>query len=239
MFSDFHSHFSYEKILFSTKYNQKICVSLISQSDFNDFAKSQFVNNKNIKISFGCHPWHLDFTLVEFLKKQIDEKKVHGIGEFGFDFIKGDFSKNVKMQEEIFLTQCEIAIKHDLPMIFHGVKAFYHFAKYVDMLKKAKACVFHGYSGTYDEAMFFLKKNVNAYFSFGCGLLKNYKKALENISKLPTSVLGLETDDFVEKNGLEKIYLRASELRKINNEEKFVLFCKDLESNFDSIFTQS
>ena len=39
------------------------------------------------------------------------------------------------MQEEIFLTQCEIAIKHDLPMILHGVKAFHHFAKYVDMLQ--------------------------------------------------------------------------------------------------------
>lgn len=239
MFCDFHTHFSSNKLFFNSKVNQKACVSFTSQRDFYIFSQSQFFTNEKIKLSVGCHPWYLDVNFIDFLKNVVHQNSIDGIGEFGFDFLKGNFSKNVKFQEEMFVIQCELAIKNNLPMIFHGVKAFHHFAKYVHLLKKAKACVFHGYSGTYDEAMFFLRKNVNVYFSFGGNLLKNYKKTLENISKLPISVLGLETDDLFEKDDLKKIYMRAAELRKIDNEDKFALFCQDLESNFDCIFTQS
>ena len=101
-----------------------------------------------------------------------------------------------------------------------------------------KACVFHGFSGTYEEANYFLRNDVNAFFSFGGNILKNHKKSIETLEKLPIHRIGLETDnENFEKVKIQEVYKKAFEVKNLENQEKINLFVSQIQHNFDSIFT--
>lgn len=246
MLCDFHCHYfgetEIEKVI---KSSEKISISFYKRADFEWFLSSKFINNSNIKITVGAHPWYLDYNFFEYIKSFLSTKDgknirkvVSGIGEIGFDFVKGDFFNEKDKQEDFFLKQIDLALKNDLPVIIHNVKGFPFFVKHVNLLKKLNACVFHGFSGSYEQGMFFLNHGVNAYFSFGNNILKNHSKSIECLKKLPLTNIGLETDS---ENGkmieISNVYKKAMEVRNIEKQENINNFILQLQTNFDFIFT--
>ena len=86
--------------------------------------------------------------------------------------------------------------------------------------------------------MYFLRHNVNAFFSFGKNLLNNSKKTLDCFKNLPDEKIGLETDkEITQAIKIEDVYKKAFELKKIKNQENINNFMVQIEHNFDSIFT--
>jgi TatD DNase family protein len=61
-------------------------------------------------------------------------------------------------------------------------------------LKRMKAVVFHGFSGTDHDAASLLAAGINAYFSFGTAILNNHKKAQKAVALIPAARLLFETD---------------------------------------------
>jgi len=238
VYQDFHSHFNKDFSANTNLINSQTCFSFHSKKDFLDFFNIFPDNHENIKVVLGVHPWYLDMNLLFFLESVLENEntKIYGIGEVGFDFIKGDFSKNKALQLEFFHYQLYLAEKYNLPLIIHNLKGFHELAKYVKQLKKIKACLFHGFSGSLQEAQFFLKQDVNAFFSFGENILFNRKKAIECVNKLPVNRLGFETDG-KKHISIEKVFFKAKEIKNVTKEEDITIFHTEIKRNFNSIFT--
>lgn len=235
MFCDFHCHYiSENQIKKYLEENIFFALSFYNQSDFENFKKSVYFGNSNIRIVIGCHPWFLNLGNLTFVKNQFKNNSVHGIGEIGFDK-KCD---NFIIQEYYFREQIELAIENNLPVVFHGYKSFDFFKKYLTLLKKLKISIFHGYSGSFSESIYLLKNGVNCKFSFGKNILQENKKAIECIKCLPIENLCLETD-FTEKNNIsiKEVYNKVYTIRQILTEIDKKSFNKSMLNNFFSIFT--
>lgn len=78
---------------------------------------------ENQFLSAGIHPWgavksRFSSTLEE-IERAAKQEKVLAIGEIGLDYLY----PNQEVQKEIFVAQLQIAIKLQLPVIVHCVKA--------------------------------------------------------------------------------------------------------------------
>lgn len=241
MYCDFHTH-SYV----NNDFNIKKCISFYDKVSFDNFLNLNPKNDEKTKLALGVHPWYIDeefFSYIKSLFSEISSKKlqknnISAIGEIGFDFVKNDYDLNC--QQDFFAKQLDFAINHNLPVIIHNVKGFHNLVQNIKNLKKVKSCVFHGYSGTYEEAMYFLRHNVNAFFSFGKNILNNSTKSLDCLKKLPVEKIGLETDCEISKTQnvkIEDVYKKVFDVKKIKNQENINNFMIQIEHNFDSIFT--
>lgn len=240
MYCDFHTH-SFE----NCDSTSKKCISFYDQVSFENFLTSNVKCNDKTKIAIGVHPWYLDEEFFKYIKSLFSEDKsteksikniVSCVGEIGVDFAVKKY--DLAFQLEAFERQLDFAISHNLPVIIHNVKGFHNLVQNIKKLKNVKSCVFHGYSGTYEEAMYFLRHNVNAFFSFGKNLLNNSKKTLDCFKNLPDEKIGLETDnEITQAIKIEAVYKKAFELKKIKNQENINNFMVQIEHNFDSIFT--
>lgn len=239
MYCDFHTH-SFE----NCDSTSKKCISFYDQVSFENFLTSNVKCNDKTKIAIGVHPWYIDEEFFSYIKSLFSENSsdttqknnISSIGEIGFDFLKNNF--DLICQQDFFERQLDFAINHNLPVIIHNVKGFHCLVKYTKKLKNVKSCVFHGYSGTYEEALYFLRHNVNAFFSFGKNLLNNSKKTQDCFKNLPDEKIGLETDNEITQTiKIVDVYKKAFELKKIKNQENINNFMVQIEHNFDSIFT--
>jgi TatD DNase family protein len=61
-------------------------------------------------------------------------------------------------------------------------------------LKKLPAVVFHSWPGSPDEGFSFLRRGINAFFSFGTTILLNHKNAIRSCAAFPAERLLFETD---------------------------------------------
>jgi TatD DNase family protein len=151
-------------------------------------------------LCFGIHPQlpREDTSkitqLSQFLQELASSKKLHAIGETGFDFFDEEYRATSIIQEELFLFHLNIAKEFQLPIVLHIRKAMDKVFYYAKDLAKIPSVIFHSYSGTYREAEDILKRKVNAYFSFGTTIALNHKRAMEAASLLPTDRLLTETD---------------------------------------------
>jgi TatD DNase family protein len=60
--------------------------------------------------------------------------------------------------------------------------------------KKLPAVVFHSWPGTKAEGQAFIKRGINAFFSFGTTVLKNHKLAMNCAAEFPADRILFETD---------------------------------------------
>ncbi|MCR5698943.1 MAG: TatD family hydrolase [Treponemataceae bacterium] len=158
--------------------------------------KSRFP--KKVGISYGVLPQNPSFENLEILKSLLEnpctESQIDCVGECGIDLFDAQFKSTVEIQREIFKSQIELAINYKKPLVIHQRKAMSEIFAFSSDLAKVPAVLFHGYSGTYDEALSVLRKNVNAYFSFGKSVLRGDKKAVLCLEKLPYERIRFETD---------------------------------------------
>jgi TatD DNase family protein len=153
-------------------------------------------------LCFGIHPQlprHSEQTaeidpLCQYLQELAEGKRLHAIGETGFDHFDEDFRASADIQKALFLQHLAVAKKYDLPIVLHIRKAMDQVFCYAKELAALPSVIFHSYSGTFREAGDLLKRKVNAYFSFGTPIALNHKKAMEAASLLPPERLLTETD---------------------------------------------
>jgi TatD DNase family protein len=151
-------------------------------------------------LSFGVHPQlpatnreavAASFALFETL---IADGSLDAAGEIGFDLFDERYRATEQEQDALFRDALAGAARYGLPVILHIRKAMRNVFAYKKALRKLKAVVFHGFSGTEGEAASLLAAGVNAYFSFGTALLNNHKKAEKAAALIPAERLLFETD---------------------------------------------
>jgi TatD DNase family protein len=145
------------------------------------------------------------------------------------------------MQEKIFASHLEIAIRYDLPIVLHVRRAAHKIFAAVKDLARCKAVVFHSCPLSFEEAQSLLIRKVNAYFSFGNAVINGHKQAIRSFTLLPAERLLTETDapfqpargeKFSQWMDLPRIIEKASVLR--GEDAKEIEF--QIEKNFRAVF---
>lgn len=133
-----------------------------------------------------------DVAFVSFAEAA-HEKKLIAIGETGLDYYYEHSPK--KLQQEYLVRYFDLAIRYDLPMIYHcrGRKAFEDLFALADAHYKNRPAVLHCFTGDREQAMQVMDRG---WFLSLSGIL-TFKKseALREIAKeIPLSRVVLETD---------------------------------------------
>lgn len=170
-----------------------------------DFETAEIFSSSNTIICAGIHPESANNSETSFNKHKIDnqkklieklllQKKLAAIGETGFDFFDKESRKNIDMQKSLFEYQLNLAIDEELPLIIHCRKGMDELLSYSKLLKKLPGVLFHSFMGNSRQGEEILRKEINAFFSFGKQALNNNKKVLDCIQNLPAATLLCETD---------------------------------------------
>lgn len=135
----------------------------------------------NMYGAIGIHPEHVDNYNkedLEFIEKNLKNKKIIAIGEIGLDY---HYTKeNKKEQIEIFEQQLKLAEKYNKPVIVHSREAT---KDTIDTLKKYKVKgVIHSFSGSYETACIYIKMGfllgVNGVITFKNSNIKEVYKSI-------------------------------------------------------------
>jgi TatD DNase family protein len=188
------------------------------------------LNDPGILCSYGLHPLWLDGAgrSRESLEMLASIGKIAAVGECGFDFYNGRSPEEEAKQREFFLAQCSIAERYRLPVVIHVRRGMAEIFAETATLKRLSAIIFHCYPGTAEEGSAFLKRGVNAFFSFGTPIIKNFAGAQQALKELPGERILFETDaPFQPPRGRERtvvgdivaIYDKASEILHIERAE--------------------
>ena len=163
------------------------CVSSTPSEWENIFTLAR--KNKNIHPFIGTHPWYASKHDVTLFKEALLRYPSLNVGEIGLDAIKGE-----KEQESVFESQLVIAAELKRSCVIHCVKSFDSIAAILKRLKTLPpALLFHGYSGTVQQAEFLIR--FNSFFSFsGNVLFSNKEKARQVLTAIPNDRLLIETD---------------------------------------------
>lgn len=155
-----------------------------------DFVQSR----ENCWASIGIHPHeaqsHLDKVKQKAFAALADKAKVVAVGECGLDYFY-DHSPKID-QEKILRFQIELALEHDLPMIFHVREAFDDFWPIFDEYKNIRG-VIHSFSATEKELDEILQRNLYV----GLNGIMTFTKNPEQVAAakaVPLDSLVVETD---------------------------------------------
>ncbi len=173
----------------------------------------------------GMHPTDASKEVFdkEFFKKLIVEggKKVVGIGECGLDYFRQTTVEEHEKQREVFISQIELALEFDLPLILHVRNAY---KDVLDILKSYKEKYgeklrgdVHFFAGTVEEAKEFLA--LGFYLSY-TGVVTFAKQYIELVKATPLDRIMSETDC---------PYVAPAPMRGKRNEPFFVIYTADKE----------
>lgn len=142
----------------------------------------------------GLHPtelkpdWRAQLDLVE----NFSGRKIHAIGEIGLDFYWEGYDPAV--QEEVFRTQLDLALKLDLPVIVHNREATGNILRILSDYKgRGLRGVFHAFTGSY-ETFAQLQRYGDWYVGIGGVLTFRKASIAQTIKEIPIDRILLETD---------------------------------------------
>lgn len=195
---DTHCHLSkddYNDIDLVIKEDEKALISeiVVSGCSLKDIKEVLELKDKYdiMYVTLGFHPEYADDVTrddLEYLKKNLKQKKVVGIGEIGLDY---HYSKdNKERQLWLFEEQLKIALEFDLPVVIHSRDAT---LDTIETLKKYKVKgIIHCFSGSLETAEIYIKMG----FYLGIGGVVTFKnsKLKEVVKSLPLTSIVLETD---------------------------------------------
>ncbi|MBO7639703.1 MAG: TatD family hydrolase [Treponema sp.] len=118
---------------------------------------------------------------------------VVAIGETGLDYFKQFGDK--RSQIELFITQLELAQKHELPVVIHNRSAGQDIFEILQDRLPEKGAIFHCYSEDADYAKKCLDAGMNVYFSFAGNLTyRNARNLHETVMNVPLDRILIETE---------------------------------------------
>lgn len=158
----------------------------------------EFVQNRpNCWASIGIHPheaksYQLEPKLLEDFAMLASGLKVIAIGECGLDYYY--MNSPITAQKEVFRYQIELAITHDLPLIFHVRDAFDDFWAIISEYKgETIKGVVHSFSDTLGN----MKKAIENRFYIGLNGIVTFsskREQIEAFEQVPLDRLLIETD---------------------------------------------
>ncbi len=178
--------------------------------------------------SAGLHPWNLNehsFEKIEEIRVLAEEKKIIAIGECGIDRV---CKTNLDLQIDVFKKQIQIAVKYNLPLIVHCVKAYSDLLSILKNSKELPKIIFHDFKADSETIGKIIGKN--RYFSFGRSLLLGNRKAIEALKIIPKEKLFLETDK--ADISIEKVFIEAADYLGCSKEN----LLKQITENFHHCF---
>lgn len=176
---------------------------------------TKFVQDRpDMWASIGIHPheakaYDRDIEALERFKSLAVHPKVVGVGECGLDYF---YNHSPKVEQaRILRFQIELALAHNLPMIFHVREAFDDFWKIFDEYKGIRG-VIHSFTASEYELNQILERGLYVGLN-GIMTFTKHVKQLEAAKEVPISKLLLETD---------APFLTPQPLRGTMNEPKYV-----------------
>ena len=145
----------------------------------------------NMYGALGIHPENVnDYkdSDLDFIEKNISNKKIVAVGEIGLDYHYGNDAK--EEQKELLEKQLLIAEKYNMPVVIHSRDAE---EDMLNMLKKhSLKGVIHSFSGSLETA----KEYIKIGFLIGVNGIVTFKNSdISNVIKeLPLDSIILETD---------------------------------------------
>lgn len=179
------------------------------------FLKSQ----KGIYHAVGVGPSEVNAPGTDWIKtieKSAALPNVVAIGETGLDYFKQYGDK--RRQIELFITQLELAQKHNLPVIIHNRDAGNDIFEILQDRLPDRGAVFHCYSEDARYARKCLDSGMNVYFSFAGNLTyRNARNLHETVLNIPLDRILIETEspfmipaEFREKKRTMPAYLPST-----------------------------
>ncbi|WP_159565388.1 TatD family hydrolase [Budvicia diplopodorum] len=204
VFIDTHCHFDFPPFVHHEQSSlalaakagvARIIVPAVSADRFNDILRlsQQF---PMIYGAFGLHPLYIarhnqdSLAALEALLKGNSQGLV-AVGEIGLDEYMDD--PQPERQQWILSEQLKLANRYDLPVILHSRRTHDRLAKMLRQAKQARAGVVHGFSGSLEQALAFIRLG----YRIGVGGVITYQRAHKTrkvMAELPLDSLILETD---------------------------------------------
>lgn len=151
---------------------------------------------------------------ISVLEKSLALPNVVAVGEIGLDYFKQFGDK--RSQIELFITQLEIAQKHNLPVIIHNRDAGKDVYDILSERMPDRGAILHCYSEDAAFAKKCLDKNI--WFSFAGNLTyRNARNLHETVMNIPTDRILIETEspfmipaEFRDKKRTKPAYLPST-----------------------------
>ncbi|MBD1571956.1 TatD family deoxyribonuclease [Vibrio sp. S17_S38] len=207
-FVDTHCHFDFPAFKQTQKHLNiandagvsKIIIPSVGESNWLEI-KTLCDQFSPLYYSLGLHPYfikHHEDDALENLKQALSSrsKQCVAIGECGLDFMLEPLLLTpdmIQKQSLLFEAQVALAAELHLPLILHSRKAHDQVLKILRLYKPQKGGVIHAFSGSYQQAMEYIKLG----FYIGVGGIITYpraKKTRETILRIPLNSVVLETD---------------------------------------------
>jgi len=168
----------------------------------------------NVFLMMGLHPTHVKENYeseLNHVKDMLSKRKFCAIGEIGID-LYWDLS-TLKIQQEAFRTQIQLAKQYSLPIVIHCREAF---DEIFDILEEEKSDtlfgIFHCFTGTIDQAQQAISYNMK----LGIGGVSTFKngKIDQFLNQIDLRHIVLETDS---------PYLAPKPYRGKRNESSYII----------------
>ncbi|MFC0179363.1 TatD family hydrolase [Thorsellia kenyensis] len=188
---------------FQAKNIQKVFIPATKASEFVELLFLAHHYEKIFYVGLGLHPYFIPSHLpsdIDYLSLLIQKDKasvqpvIKAIGEIGLDAAIAKIDSDLfKQQCNLFRSQLILAKEFNLPVVIHSRKTHSLILTYLKKTVPGLRGVIHGFSGSYEEAMNFIKLG----FMIGVGSVITYSRANKTrraIAKIPLEWVVLETD---------------------------------------------
>ena len=130
---------------------------------------------------------------IQTIEESLKLPNVVAVGETGLDYYK-QFG-NQRLQMEMFITQLDIAQKHNLPVIIHNREAGKDLFEVLKERIPSAGAILHCYSEDAKYAKKCLDAGLDVYFSFAGNLTyRNARNLHETVLNIPLERILLETE---------------------------------------------
>ena len=194
---------------------KKFIFPAIDSSHFESMHNLKNKYPEEIYLMSGLHPTDVRENFkdeLNFVENTLKTYDYVAIGEIGIDLY---WDKSfLKQQQEAFIFQIRLAIKHDLPIVIHCREAFNEIFEILDKENCDKLRgVFHCFTGTFEEA----QRAIDLGFVLGIGGVVTFKNGGIDkfLHKIDLKNIVLETDS---------PYLAPVPLRGKRNESSYIIY---------------
>ena len=174
--------------------------------------------------SIGVHPWDADL-MISFSEYEsiIQNQNCLAIGECGLDKLKGP---DLEIQKTIFISQLDLAVKYQLPIIIHCVKAFDELMEICKPYYSKVPLIIHGFNKSSELAKQLIDKGF--YISWHHSV---FDKIEYDFSQISLNKIFLETDDTIDISIIDVYKKAAKSFHHSENDLKEKIY-----TNFTALF---
>ncbi|MBA4240727.1 MAG: hydrolase TatD [Sphingobacteriaceae bacterium] len=174
--------------------------------------------------SVGIHPWDADLQIsILELEKIIQHSNCLAIGECGLDKL---IDIDLELQKRIFISQLDLAVKYQKPMIIHCVKAFDELIEICQSYHLKIPLIIHGFNKSQQLLQQLINKGF--YISLHHSV---FDKVDYDFFNIPLEKIFLETDNN-ESILIEDVYEKAAVCFQIQEDD----LKEKIYTNFTALF---